>query len=89
MSSERGTLEQSAESLAHERTAIGQQRAELERLQAELNAERERLRQQASKLDEKIMSIPEGRFTSRQEALLQALAAGGRTRDVREKLLWT
>jgi tRNA modification GTPase len=28
-------------------------------------------------------------FTSRQEALLQALAAGGKARDVREKLLWT
>jgi len=27
-------------------------------------------------------------FTARQEALLQALAAGGRARDVREKLLW-
>ena len=28
-------------------------------------------------------------FTARQEALLQALAAGGKARDVREKLLWT
>jgi len=28
-------------------------------------------------------------FTARQEALLQALAAGGRVRDVREKLLWS
>jgi len=28
-------------------------------------------------------------FTGRQEALLQALAAGARARDVREKLLWT
>lgn len=28
-------------------------------------------------------------FTSRQEVLVQALAAGGRARDVREKLLWT
>jgi len=28
-------------------------------------------------------------FTARQEALLQALAAGGKARDVREKLLWS
>lgn len=28
-------------------------------------------------------------FTSRQEALLQALAAGGKAKDVRDKLLWT
>ena len=28
-------------------------------------------------------------FTARQEALVQALAAGGKAKDVREKLLWT
>jgi tRNA modification GTPase len=37
------------------------------------------------------LSPPSGAtvFTARQEALLQALAAGARARDVREKLLWT
>lgn len=70
MEAERAELQRSVNRLGTERTELSASRAELDRLRSELNAERERLQRQAARIDEEIMSIPEGRFTSRQEALL-------------------